>query len=280
MSEEIINIGGYRFKIIENKMIYGGNRIISHTFKIGGDYDNCISVSYKYDMNNNPISAKIPHALYEPECSVGSNLERGPGTILMLKTLLQYTYKKIPQITIFNFDDMSHIDCIPKDLSKPPPRSSLKPLSLSHLSIAYKSKTWYEEYFNAKMINPTAYTKYRESLQFLESSTTKPDFIEFLQIAQPPKEQYTYLESIYNSSATYRDFFKKIPKEKRCEILLPWLVQFIDYYLKNVFSTGGWYINVKEMNTMKGGKRNETRKSRKIYPSKYRIINYKEYHMM
>jgi hypothetical protein len=278
MTTEIINVGRYSFKIIENKMAYG-DKIISHTFRIGGEYDNCISISYKYDMENKPISAKIPHALYEPECSIGSNLERGPGTILMLKTLLRYVYKKIPTIKIFEFDDMSHIDCIPKDVSKPPPRQSLKPLSLSYLSIAYNSNTWYEEHFNAKMRDSIAYNKYREALHFLKKPSAKVEFIEFLQIAQAPKEQYIYLESIYKTARTYREFFDAIPKEKRCDLLLPWLVEFLNYYLKGIFSTDNWEINVTEMNKIKGGKR-KTQRNSKIYGSNYRVINYKEYNMM
>lgn len=289
-SDVIININGYSFKITENKLLYGGDRIISHTFKIGGDYNNCISVSYKYDMNNKPISAKIPHALYEPECAIGSKLERGSGTVLMLKTLLQYVHKQLPTITLFEFDDMSHIDCIPrhnKNMSKhSPPRPSLKPLSLSHLSIAYNSKTWYEDKFNATMIDPVKYKKYRETIRFLEQPDKKPDFIQFLQIAQPPTDQYDYLESIYNKSNTYREFFNNIPKSNRCTILLPWLVQFMDHYLKDVFSTNGWQIDVTKINTnIKGGsintKRNTTQnttRKQKLYPSNLKIITYKEYH--
>jgi hypothetical protein len=277
---DIIKIGKYTFEITETKMIYG-TIIISHTFKIGGDYNNCISVSYTY-KNNKPITAKIPHALYEPECSIGSNLEKGPGTILMLKTLLRYSYNKIPEISTFEFDDMSHIDCIPKDMSKSPPRPSSKPLSLSYLSIAYNSKTWYEEKFNAIMTDHITYKNYRDKITFLEMEDKKPSFIDFLQIAQPPKEQYEYLESIYNTSKTYRDFFNKIPKSKRCDILLPWLVHFLNHYLKGIFSTNGWEINVKTMNSMEGGKTRNKRYTRKnkLYPSNYNIINYKEYHMI
>ena len=283
MATDIIKIGKYSFKIIENKMDYGG-RIISHTFRIGGDYDNCITISYKYNTENKPISAKIPHkiphALYEPECSIGAHLEKGPGTVLMLKTLLQYVYEKIPNIKTFEFDDMSHIDCIPKDLSKHPPRPSLKPLSLSYLSIAYNSNTWYEEHFNAKMSDSIAYNKYREVLYFLKNPSAKVEFIEFLQIAQPPKEQYTYLESIYKASRTYREFFNAIPKGNRCEILLPWLTQFLNYYLKGIFSTDNWKIDVTEMNKVKGGEKRKTQRNRKVYPLNYRIINYKEYNML
>jgi hypothetical protein len=129
------------------------------------------------------------------------------------------------------------------------------------------------------MRDSIAYNKYREALHFLKKPNAKVDFIEFLQIAQPPKEQYIYLESIYKTARTYREFFDAIPKEKRCELLLPWLVEFLNYYLKDIFSTNNWEINITEMNKIKGGKR-KTQRNSKIYGSNYRVINYKEYNMM
>lgn len=266
---KIVKAGKYNFKITEKRMAFG-DRIISHTFKIGGDYDNCISVSYTYN-NNKPVSAKIPHALYEPECSVGSDLEKGAGTIIMLKTLLKYVYSKIPTVQTFTFEDMSNIDCIDKDMSKPIPRSPTKPLNLAYFSLAYNSETWYEKHFNARMSNKTKYTKYKERLDFLTNPSKKMEFVHFLEIVKPDQEQYIYLESIYNKSTTYRDFFELIPKTKRCDILYNWLSSFMEYYLKDVYSQYDWEMDITEINnTSRGGGRKS-----EPYPSKYRLIEYR-----
>jgi len=266
---EIIKVGKYDFKIVEDIRSYN-SRIISHTFRIGGNYDKCISVSYIYNYMNKPISAKIPHALYEPECSMDSNLEKGEGTIIMLKTLLNYVYNKIPSINNFVFDDMSHIDCVEKDMAKKPPRSATKPLNLAYFSIAYHGKTWYEKNFNAKMKDNTKYNKYRERLEFLTDSSKKVDYIEFLRITRPNSELYSYLEKIYNKSETYRDFFEAIPKSKRCDILYSWLVSFIEYYLKDVYTNYDWVIDITSMNNVLGGNK------KKIYSYKYKLISYKK----
>jgi hypothetical protein len=269
---EFVKVGKYEFKISESIKSYN-DRIISHTFKIGGIYDNCIGVSYTYNYMNKPISAKIPHALYEPECSTGSNLEKGEGTIIMLKSLLNYVYNKIPSVNNFIFDDMSHIDCVEKDMSKKPPRSPTKPLNLAYFSIAYHGKTWYEKNFNAKMKDINKYNKYRERLEFLTDPSKKVDYIDFLRIARPNSELFPYLEKIYNNSKTYRDFFEAIPKSKRCDILYSWLVTFMEYYLRDVYSNYDWVIDVNTMNNISGGSK------KKSYSGKYKLISHKRMDM-
>lgn len=252
MTSETITVGKYTFKVSENKMLYD-KRIISHTFRIGGTYNDCISISYTYN-DDIPVSAKIMFICYEPECSLGDNLENGGGTEIMLKTFLQYVVNKIPSITIFTFEDMSHIVCDERNLSIPPPRNPMRPLSLAYLSIAYNSCTWYEKHFNAKMSDKVLYTNYRKSLKFLTNPDAKIDFISFLQIIQPPSEQYEYLESRYKTTTTYRKFFETLPVESRCNILRPWLQTFMEYYLRNTYSSYNWEIDALSSKIIGGNK--------------------------
>jgi hypothetical protein len=280
-SETIIKIGKYRFKISENILQYGGN-IFSHTFKIGGSYNDCVNLSYSYN-NGNPISAKLPHLMYEPECSIDSDLERGIGSELLIKTLLRYAYKKIKNVNIFYFDDMSHIDCMEKNLSKSPPRKPQRPLKLSYFSIAYNDMTWYEKHFNAKMSDKDKYNNYLTKIQFLKDNKSKETFERFLEITTPPIEQIAQLKEYYEPAETYRDFFNNIPYKERCSILLPWLSNFMNYYLKDVYSDNGWEIDINTMDNKRGGIYKNRKKihnnTRKLYTkSKYKIINYTEIH--
>ena len=274
--EILVKVGKYTFKIVENTLEYDG-KIFSRTFKIGGDYNDCVNISYMY-RDSVPVSAKLPHLMYEPECAIGSQLERGLGSELIIKTALKYAHDKIKEINIFEFDDMSHIDCIKKDLSKLPPRRPVRPLKLAYFSIVYNDMTWYEKHFNAKMINKDTYAKYRDKLKFLKDE--KEPFERFLEIASPPILQIPQLKEYYSTGKTYRDFFNNIPYKERCEILLPWLNNFMSYYLKDVYSDRGWEINIDEMDRMRGGSQLKKTKSktRKLYPSKYKLINYIELH--
>jgi len=288
MTTETITVGKYSFIITENKFAFA-DKIISHTFKIGGTYNDCICISYTYN-NLTPVSAKIVYVSYEPECTTGNNLEKGGGTAIMLKTFLRYVYKKIPSVNIFTYEDMSHIDSVEKDLSKLPPRKPIRPLSLAYLSIAYNSCTWYEKYFDAKMTDKGRYAKYQTSMKFLTNSGDKPDFITFLQIAQPPQNQIEHLKKIYEETATYRAFFNAIPFNDRCELLGHWLKTFIEYYLGDKYSPYGWEINVlvskiKNASLEGGSKEGGSKKSKRntlkltgIIPEKYRIVMYNEIH--
>jgi hypothetical protein len=270
---EIVTSGKYKFKIYENILSYEG-KIFSRNFKIGGDYDDCVNLSYTYS-NGLPISAKLPHLMYEPECAVDMILQRGEGSIQLIKKLLYYAYEKINQVYLFEFEDMSSIDCIEKDLSKLPPRKQIKPLNLAYLSIAYNGMTWYEKNFNAKMIDKNKYEKYKERLSFLTKESDKVNFERFLEIAKPPIEQINIIKPLYDSSNTYRDFFNKIPFNDRCNILFPWLSNFILFYIDDVYNEKGWVININEMDIKIGGNKiNKRRKTRRLFPSKYRLIHY------
>ena len=273
--EEIVKAGGYTFKIIESQMKYQ-DKTISHTFKIGGDYENCVHLSYFY-KNDTPVSAKLPHLMYEPECSIESNLARGIGSELMIKTLLRHAYKKIKSVHIFQFDDMSHIDCEEKDMTVRPPRHMKRPLHLAFFSIAYNGMTWYEKRFQATMIDKERYIRYRERLQFLTDESKKVDFLRFLEIAQPPHDQLSDLKLFYEKTKTYREFFNAIPFESRCDILLPWLETFMLYYISDVYTTA-WEMDILKFNPYIGG--SKTRKSRRLFPSKYRLIQHKTIHTL
>jgi hypothetical protein len=217
--------------------------------------------------------------MYEPECAVDMILQRGEGYVQLIKTLLYHAYKKINQIHLFEFEDMSSIDCVEKNLSKTPPRKQIKPLNLAYLSIVYNGMTWYEKYFNATMIDKNKYAKYKDRLLFLTNETEKVDFYRFLEIAKPPEEQILIIKPLYESSKTYREFFNKIPFNDRCNILFPWLSNFVLFYIQDVYSEKGWIININEMDTKIGGNKiNRKRKTRRLFPSKYRIIHYETKH--
>jgi len=278
-SNDVIQTGKYTFRVLKT-ILKHDERIIAHTYKVGGDYSDCITISYKYS-NNIPISVSMPHLLYEPECAIGSQLERGSGTELLIKSAMLYAYKDVPSLPIFTFDDMSHIDCVEKDLTKPPPRKPIKPLNLSYFSIAYHGMTWYEARFNAKMIDDAKYTAYKESLTFLTNPEKKLPFKQFLEIAQPSLDQIAILEPIYNTSDTYRQLFESIPERIRCDTMYMWLPSFMKHYIGTTFSEKGWKIDVNNMNERmprrrRGGSRKKrVNRSRKVL---YRIYNFQESH--
>ena len=277
---EYVNKDAYNFKI-KKTIYYYDDKIINLTIKLGKDYDDdddCMNISYKY-INGNVISANIPHLLYEPECALKKTLEKGLDIEIMIKTCLEYAYKNNPTISKFEFDDMSHIDCIDEinQLLKPP-RKQIKPLNLAFLYIAYHSMTWYENKFNAQMKDPTKYKKYRESLFFLIDEKSKVEYSTFLSICSiTDTNMQLYLKNKYINAKTYRDFFNNIPKKERCDILYNWLNNFMTHYIGNTFSTNNWIIDMQNINKRQiGGVNNKN----KCLPKNYYIFNYKKIHIL
>lgn len=283
-----ITANGKEFVIYENIIRYEG-KIKIHTFKMGGDYEDCINGSIEYDNEYNPRFGILSHAEYDAECSVGSSLNKGVGSVLMIKTFLRYIHEKYPTVTTFHFSDMSRIECatdenIAHSMASGRPRKRgtyIVPMSLPYLSIAYNDKTWYEKYFNAEYLDPEMHNRYRNSLQFLHRSSDKPSFDFFTSLASVPISQYDYLRPKYNNTATYHEFFHSIPKRDRCVILRPWLEKFMQYYINTTFNHNGWVIDITKMNMIRGGGKRKTRKRTLPYTSYYipkgKIVHYNMY---
>jgi Holliday junction resolvase-like predicted endonuclease len=271
-SSELVQAGKYTFRIGRHIQYYR-DEIIVHTYKVGGDYADCVNISYRYE-NNVPVQVKIPHLLYEPECATDSFLESGSGTEIMIKTSIRYSFQDVllhhvKTLPNFEFEDDSHLDCVEKNMKKLPPRKQRRPLNLAYFYIAYHGKTWYEARFNAKMIDSEKYKKYRQSLDFLTDPRQKVEFVAFLQIIGQPVQNI--VETYYRKASTYRDFFEAIPKTKRCELLSGWLYTFMNHYIGSTFSDKGWFINVHTMDTR------ITTGGPILSPTqKYRIFSYKK----
>ena len=200
MEIEIINIGKYKFNIQDNISKTAEGIIYSRNFKIGGNYSDCVNVSIAYNSNNKPVSAKIITLVYDEECSVSIPLDRGEGTIAMIKTLLRYVHKKVPEITEFVFEDDSNIECGTEEekyIKRRRKRGTYAtPLVLYYFSIAFNGVTWYEKHFNAYQQDETIQKAYRTRVkEFLNNETMKPPFIDFLRIAQPPMKYVDELQT-------------------------------------------------------------------------------------
>jgi hypothetical protein len=269
---EIVQSGKYNFKIVRN-IEYYRDEIWTHTYKVGGDYGDCLNISYFY-QNNKPVRAVIPHLLYEPECAIGTTLDAGGGTEIMVKTALRYAFNDVKTVSIFEFQDSSHIDCLQKDLTKALPRKMARPLNLAYFYIAYHGMTWYEARFNAEMLDKVKYNRYRKQVKFLTDPATKPSFDEFKAIilsAFASLEELIYVEKLYAKTQTYREFFEAIPKTRRCDILYPWLNTFMEHYIGAVFSVKDWTINVNKMDETRATTGGSLKKGQQ-----YRIYSYEK----
>lgn len=278
----IVNVGKYTFQITDNTLS-AREQIYCRNFKIGGNNIDCINVSISYNNKNEPISASIPHIMYDEDCSIDVQLDRGEGSTKMIKTLFKYIHIQLPTITEVSFEDKSNIECATEyEIQKKGSRfrkkgTNVNPVPLYYFSIAFNGETWYEKHFNARQKNKNKHDKYREKINDLLYSTqfkTNTSFIEFLKIARPPMETTDELETYYTNSNTFGNFFQSIPKKDRCRLVRDWISNFMEHHLSNVFSTTGWIIDLPII--MKGGNTCKNN-SRKYYCPKGKIKHNKTY---
>jgi len=267
-----IPVDPYLFTIIDRTNIHKGS-IISRNFKIGGNYSDCVNVSIQYDDHSHPISGKIQTIVYDEECSKEVPLERGEGSITMIKTLLRHIHKMIPEITSFSFDDMSTVECGTDDEKRQSRHrkrgSHARPVSLYYLSIAFNGCTWYEKHFRATYKDKSSHHAYRSRVEHFLYTEPLPPFHDFLRIANPPSELYSELEALYEQPH-YAAFFSAIPKERRCVHARTWLVSFIKRELEGVFSNEGWVIDVLDMTPLQGGALQRARGGRRACKTRKR----------
>lgn len=255
MTETVTNmeVGKYKFRIIDREEKNEGVTY-SRGFKIGGmEYSDCVNVSITYDVYGNPISAKIPTLVYVPECSFTTPLERGEGSVTIIKTLLRHINRLLPTITTFEFEDMSSIECGTEE-EKHQKRHRKKgthavPTTLYYFSIAFNSITWYEKHFNAYYKSPDVHKKYRKQIQYFLMEQPMMDFKEFLTIAQPSAKVKEDLERLYKNASSYGAFFDSIPDGHECRLVRDWIASFMKHCLKDIFFNEGWIIDVTKMDT-------------------------------
>lgn len=276
-----VNSGKYKFQITDNTLSVR-EQIYSRNFKIGSTNNpDCMNVSITY-RNNLPFSASIPHVLYDPECAIDLPLDRGQGSIIMIKTLLKHIHKTLPMIKEIYFEDKSSIECATEiEIERKGSRfrkrgTNVYPIPLYYFSIAFNGVTWYEKYFQARQKDETKHRLYRETIQELlysKEHKTNTSFLQFLEIAQPPIEVVDELKQYYENADTINKFFQSIPKMDRCRLVREWIYTFMSYHLKDVFTNMDWIIPL-PLKTVGGSKR----KTKKYYcPNEYIKYNSRTY---
>lgn len=273
-----VKAGKYTFQILDNTLSLR-EQIYCRNVKIGGTQTDCVNVSISYNQNQ-PVSAVIPHIMYDADCSVVIPLDRGQGSVIMIKTLLQYIHQQLPTITEVKFEDKSNIECANEYETKTGSKNRKKgtyvrPIPLYYFSIAFNGDTWYEKHFNARQKDTNKHDKYKATIKnLLYSQEMKTGFIQFLEVAQPPVEITNELDQYYNKTVTFGDFFQMIPKQDRCRLVRDWIHRFMSHYLKDVFENTEWIIELPI--AMNGGRR----RTRKYYCPRGRIahkITYKDF---
>lgn len=219
MDDIIVSSGPYSFHIRDNTLWSSDKKTIySRNFKIGGNtVADCVGISVIYE-NGVPVYARL---FADPECSLTQPLDKGGGTVAMIKTLLSYVSSQIPSLTHIRFDDKSQIECATEEEIQKGSRfrkkgTNVKPMPLYYFSIAFNGQTWYERHFNAQQMDEMRHRSYRDKVEeFLYSSDFKKQygFDRFVSLFGKSEDEMTELSGYYTKSNTFNEFFRAIPKK-------------------------------------------------------------------
>ena len=240
-----IKTENYSFYLIINK------NIATHTITIGGKKEACVNISVNTEKSlavqrkfHKLDTATIPILGWDSLCSIDKPLERGSGTLHMIKTILSETQKRYPYITNYTLTDNSHIRC-----------TSGKDISLSALSLIEYKMSWYERHFNASLSDDRLKEKYKKGKDILSEPELKMPLDQFQQYIRP----YTSikviqsLEPFYNSE-TYFGFFENILKHKgkyeTCDLVVDWIDIFIKYIFQFDIEKAEWSIPTNSIETI------------------------------
>jgi len=142
-----------------------------------------------------------------------------------------------PTLQGMRLKDDSGFDC---DL----PNNKTWKVSMREMYIAFHKKSWYEEFFNAKMIHN--YNDYILLKKNFNNETKKPQYFNFIN-----DDLNELLTPIYNSTNTWDEFFQELSKiygKNKCAVVYPWVNHALDFVFENksYHEQTLWVINFEE----------------------------------
>ena len=152
----------------------------------------CMELSY--DLNI-PAAIQLENMMYGKRCSVDGELQKGTGTVEMLRSMITICNLLMPSAKRMYFKDVSDSPC------------NDRRMLLAHYSLLLYGQTWYERHFKAVMKNKA----YRDRLD---------DFRQLLK--SKPKEGvfHGFRSRLIQKHATWHDLFHDLFQTHGCTALV------------------------------------------------------------
>lgn len=214
-----------------------------------------------YVTLNAPNSSETAHLIGVKRTDGGCELEgeeiSGEKTVQMVNLAFTILKVQCPHINFIKLEDRSDIPCKLKN-------GSTVGISLASHQLIFHQKTWYESYFNAKLINPSLNTLYEEGKKNFKK---KPGHFDFNNV-----DLNEALGPILYKSESWEDFFKVINTlPNKCEIIFLWYSKALAIIFNNVsFDRQDWIIDISTLSKIDytsvqigGTRKRKTRKQEK-----------------
>jgi hypothetical protein len=243
MEDKVYNIlkgNKFAYFMVETTK-YDGDVPMTYEIEIGGRMKGCMRITVdnikhvpnilKDRLSKNALDtycsrkrcAHISWIGYNPKCSIYQDLEKSMGTKEMVKVAVHAICKRYPWIDTFTLEDATEIRC-DNDLI----------VSLFLLSIINNGKSYYQKHFGAKLKDISAQNQYAHCTTKMTSTQEKVSFSEFVFLIGIGNDTINKVEPIYNSTRTYREFFRKLRQEFKdefCKFIYPWAYDFVSNHI-------------------------------------------------
>jgi hypothetical protein len=213
--------------------------INEYTINLGSRETKCINLTIPTQYTNHRWG-NLLFVKGKGICSIDKHI---PDKFTQHMILLSFTIARNlnPNLLGVVLDDESGFMCTL-------PNGNSIQVAMKDFHLAFHESTWYEYYFDAKMIRDN--TLYTELKLNFKNSEYKPPYFDFRN-----SELQDILQPLYESTNTWREFFDLIAQtfgSKKCAIVYPWLKSALYTIFDNqsIFESIKWYINFDE-NTKK-----------------------------
>lgn len=255
--EKYINatIYDYTFQIIDYHT--GSRHFIRVIDKYGKD---CIHMYYDI-IEDEPAELTLYGLSFKPTCLIGRDMHRGKPTDYMIKVLLMYAMKELPQFDIVTLKDLSHFECI-----LPENKHSIEIDLPTHNFFVY-GKTWYERKFGAKLYEFPEFEKKLEAAVQKLHTHIDISFEQFMKntfnhigVNRIRAKWYTTvmkdIKQLYSSDKTWIQFFydlfskdpdayitKKYGSQMACMLFYQCMKYLVNMFDINNLQGYDWYIS-------------------------------------
>lgn len=218
----------YKFKITKFRSDYMIN--------IGSNINYCVQIKF-------PIKGTVGQLIWIQagtggECSLDQKEQRGELLVQMTSLGITVAKEINEDLEYLTLQDSASFKC------KMPDNSTFGMNSTLH-DLAFYQMSYYEKRFGAILLTEKEQSEYIKSKEGFFDSEKKPTTFDF-GIDQLNDE----LQPLYTTSDTWASFFDKVRmkyKDKKCTVLVGWIMKAIKMAMGNLYNGEEWKIDVRKI---------------------------------
>lgn len=233
----IPTIGQFKVTITPTYDRTDTQKVLFYVLNVGGNTDKCVNITlYPEDSPNSKELILSWTEVIDKSCTTDLQIIKGTATVEMLQLAFTIAKEIASHAEYVKLDDMSYFICDTPD--------GKRKVSLPAYYIAFNDKTWYEDKFNAVMMNASSYDAYKAYIENMYTEQTLPAHFDF-----GNARLRDILYPLYERAKSWKQFFKLIAKHyphDKCTLMYPWINSAMNIIFENnkLYIGQAWKIDL------------------------------------